>query len=64
MKATNGETCCVCDASATDRNFAGDGFCPEHLMSWQEFSKRPHISLENAFRVWLEREQSQQEATR
>ena len=63
MKATNGETCCVCDAPASDRNFAGDGFCPEHLKSWQEFSKHPHISLENAFRVWLERERSQQEVS-
>lgn len=56
MKATNNEVCCVCGQPATDRNFAGDGFCQEHLKSWREFLKGTHISIETAFRAWLKME--------
>ena len=56
MKATNGEICCVCGQPATDRNFAGDGFCATHLASWQAYAaqpRAPHISLNSAFQSWL-----------
>lgn len=57
MKATNNETCCVCGQPATDHNFAGDGFCPEHLKSWKEFlsqqQRSADVPFENRFQIWL-----------
>jgi len=63
MKATNGETCCVCGEPATDRNFAGDGFCTEHLASWQRFAaqpRSPYVPMHSVFQTWLAHERAQQ----
>ena len=59
MKATNGETCCACDApSIYHSEIVGADFCIEHRQSWTRYYARNYyqFSLVVAFRQWLERE--------
>jgi len=61
MKASRGDTCCVCEGPAVEKSFDGTGWCQIHLSDWNAFLRWERVnynSLDETFSAWLEQVKS------